>query len=436
MGWTPIKYLPSKLKKWIKAKYSNFLYLAQLKQINKNHSKALKAIREKEKINVAFFLIHESVWKYEELYNLMREDIRFNPIVVICPYISVGDNAMHREMSQTYNSFIKKRYNVIKSFDKHTGKWIKVRRDIKPDIIFFTNPWPITKSEYLISKYDKVLTCYVPYGFKNSYLYNDQYNQPIHNLVWKFFLETEVHKKLSIKYSRNKSANTVVTGAPGMDTLLRKDYVPLDVWKIKDRSIKRIIWAPHHTIPGMGANLDYSTFINYHNFMFEIADKYKNQIQIAFKPHPLLRAKLASEQVWGKEKTDNYYNKWAELSNGQLNEGDYIDLFSTSDGMIHDSASFIIEYLYTQKPVMFLINDDSVWYRLNEIGKMALSTFYTAENQKNIHKFVEETIIGGQDFRQQERDKFFNSVIKPPNNRTASENIFNNLKLEIFGEHV
>ena len=415
------------IDKWIGELY----FICRIKRIQLFQRNALKRVQKKDIITVAFFLISESNWKYEEIYNLMVKDDRFFPVIIICPLIGYGNEIMLREMNQAYNTFHKKKYYVIKSLNE-SGNWLDVKKEIQPDIIFFTVPWNITKPEYLIQNYSKVLTCYVPYGFKNSYLYQDQFNKPMHNLVWRFYLETEIHKKLSLKYSRNKSVNTVVTGAPGMDKLLQKNYQPADVWKIKNKSLKRIIWAPHHTIPGKGASLDYSTFLKYYNFMLNIARKYEGQIQIAFKPHPLLRSKLGMEDVWGKEKTDVYYNKWAELPNGQLNEGEYVDLFYTSDGMIHDSASFIVEYLYTNNPVMFLANDDNVSDRLNEIGKIALSKFYLAKKREDIIQFIENVIIKGNDIMKVERIQFFNSTIKPSNNLTASENIFNDLKKSIF----
>ena len=422
------KILPAKIDEQI----MNILFNARLKKTTIYHKRALLKIRKKEKITVVFLLIHESVWKYEELYKLMEKDIRFNPVVVVCPYIMYGNDTMLRDMRQAYNSFKKRNYNVIKSLNEKTGEWLDVKKDLKPDIVFFTNPWGLTRAEYLLQNFGEILTCYVPYGFKNSYLYESHFNKGMQNFVWKFFLETKIHKKLSIKYSRNKSANTIVTGYPGMDNFLKKDYKPIDVWKIKDKEIKRIIWAPHHTIPGMGATLDYSTFFKYCDFIYEIALKYKDWIQIAFKPHPVLRAKLNREEVWGKIKTDLYYQKWADLPNGQLHLGEYSDLFLTSDAMIHDSSSFVIEYLCAHKPVMFLINDESIYDRFNEIGKMALSKIYQGRSEKEIESFLDEVVLKNKDSMARERILFFNNIIKPPNNLTASENIFYYLKSEIF----
>ena len=431
IGKLRYKLLPAFVDKWLRDVSFNY----QFKKTQLNHKNALIKIRKKERIKVVFFLIHESVWKYEELYKLMEKDNRFDPIVVVCPYITFGEETMLREMRQTFNAFINRNYNVIKTLNEETGKWINVNKEIQPDIIFFTNPWKITRSDYLLQNYKDTLTCYVPYGFKNSYLYEAHFNKEMQNFVWKFFLETDIHKKLSQQYSRNKSVNTLVTGYPGMDKFLQKDYQSVDVWKIKDKKIKRIIWAPHHTIPGMGATLDYSTFLKYYDFMFEIAVKYQDTVQIAFKPHPVLRAKLSKEEVWGKEKTDKYYQKWAGLSNGQLHEGEYIDLFLTSDGMIHDSSSFVIEYLYTNKPVMFLAQDELIADRFNEIGKMALSNLYLGKSQEDIEKFIINVIVDGNDLMQKDRVHFFNTIVKPPNNITASENIFNFLKSEIFEKY-
>jgi hypothetical protein len=49
-------------------------YLIQ--QAPRKHSKALEIVR-KDQVKVAFFLTHESVWKYDVLYKLMLAHPRF-----------------------------------------------------------------------------------------------------------------------------------------------------------------------------------------------------------------------------------------------------------------------------------------------------------------------------------------------------------------------
>ena len=414
----------------------NLLFKIKLRKVQRNYSKALELVRRKEKIKVAFLIIHEANWKYEGVYKLMEQDKRFEPIVFVCPYTAYSKEVMFKEFNRIFDSFKKQGYNVIKTLDEKTNKWLDLKDAFELDLVFFTNPWNLTKPQYLINNYLDYLTCYVPYGFKNSYLYQAHFNGTMQNFVWRFFLETDIHKKLSNQYAQNKSYNTIVSGYPGMDKLLQKNYKPKDVWKIKDDKIKRIIWAPHHTIPGQGATLDYSNFLEYADFMLEIANKYNNLIQIAFKPHPVLRAKLSKKEVWGMTKTNEYYKKWSELQNGQLQEGEYIDLFLTSDGMIHDSSSFVIEYLYTGKPVMFLFENINIMEKFNEVGKKAFSSLYHGKNSSDIEVFINETILKRNDIKYNDRMKVYNSIVKPPNNVTASENIFNYLQTVIFNSKI
>lgn len=90
------------------------------------------------------------------------------------------------------------------------------------------------------------------------------------NLVWKLYSETKSHKKYSQQYAYNKGINTIVSGYPGIDNLINPQYQYKDVWKIKDRSIKRIIWAPHHTISSSEI-IHYSCFLNFYQDMIDFA---------------------------------------------------------------------------------------------------------------------------------------------------------------------
>jgi len=85
---------------------------------------------------------------------------------------------------------------------------------------------------------------------------------------------------------------------------------------------------------------------------------------------------------------------------------------------------------------MFLYHDDSISDRFNEIGKMALSNLYQGRSIHDIEYFLNEVIINGNDKMRDDRNLFFNSIVKPPNNITASENIFNHIRKAIFNDTV
>jgi CDP-glycerol glycerophosphotransferase (TagB/SpsB family) len=421
--------IPSKLANSIR----RYLYMnIRLRSVNKSHEKALIKIRKKDKIKVAFFLIHDSIWKYDGVYKLMEKDERFDPIIVVCPYIMLGEEIMLRDMNQAYNSFKEKNYNVIQTLNEETKKWLDIKKEIQPDIVFFTNPHKLTKEEYYITNFLDCLTCYVPYNFGNSHLLKMFHNQLFHNLIWILFAETEIHKQFSKEIANNKGQNVVVSGFPGTDAFLDNNYQHKNSWKKGDKN-KKIIWAPHHTIDDDKSVLSFSSFLLYADFMLDLTCKYRESIQIAFKPHPLLKYKLYNLDQWGKEKTDYYYNRWNQIDNGQLEEGDYIDLFLTSDAMIHDSGSFLIEYLYTLKPVLRTDRDDGICDRLNIFGKMAYNMHYHARNEQEIIKFVEQ-LINNNDIMKEKRVTFLKEFLTPPFNKSASQNIFDELVKKIFAD--
>ncbi|MCK5825179.1 MAG: CDP-glycerol glycerophosphotransferase family protein [Ichthyobacteriaceae bacterium] len=415
LGIIAKKMLPTSVIQPLRYKWFKF----KTGYISVNQKKNLKEIKLKDKFIVSFFIIHESVWKYSKVYELFNNDPRFEVNVVVCPYVIYGDDNMYSTMDSVYKSFTKKGYNTIKTFDNN--KWLDVKKEINPDFVFFTNPHDLTKKEYYFKNFEDRLTCYVPYNFGNSHLFVMMYDQNFHNQIWRLYAETEIHKSYSKKYARNLGDNVVVTGYPGVDCFIDETDDIVNTWKNNDR--KKIIWAPHHTIDNDKAFLSYSSFLTYAEFFLELADIYSNKIQFAFKPHPLLINKLYSDEVWGEKKTNEYYKKWEELENCQLELTDYDGLFKYSDAMIHDSGSFIIEYLYTKKPVMFTINDDNVSSRMNSFGEMAFNQHYHANSKQDIIDFI-DMVIKGEDCKKLDRDKFYADNLVPTNNISASKNIY------------
>ena len=412
----------------IKASVYNYLTYEEVTIIAQpnRYKKALEELRNKEKIKVAFFALYSSVWKYNGLYQLMMGDSRFDPIIIVCPVVNYGKEHMLIEMEKTYSFFKKKNYNVVKTYNKENDSFLDVKKEIHPDIIFFTNPHPITKEKYYIRHFLDILTCYSPYGIMVANIEELQYDQLFHNILWKAYYETQIHKKMAIMNSRNKGKNVIVTGSPITDGFVYGYRIGKNVWKNTNPNFKRVIWAPHHTIESEG-QLTYSCFFQLHQFMLDIANIYKNKMQIAFKPHPLLKEKLIRHREWGEARTNKYYQQWSNLENGQLETDNYVELFNSSDAMIFDSASFIAEYLYCGKPSLFTFRNSKVKDQFNEFGKIAIEQHYHAVNERQIVDFMEKVVCNGEDVKRKKRIEFFEKNLITVNNRTASENIFYDL---------
>ena len=397
--------------------------------IHKRYEKIVKRVREKEKIKVAFFLIHEAVWKYDGLFKLLEKDERFDPLVVVCPYTIFTEENMLREMNQSYDGFRKRGYNVVRTFDPVTRQWLNVKREVNPDIIFYCVPHKITKSRYFIKSYLKTLNCYVPYTFQTTFHFEQNYNAFFHNALWRAYYPSILHLNMAVHYGLNSGRNAVLTGYPGIDRFLGFN-LSSDALIKNPKAKKKIIWAPHHTIEGnnYGHDLFFSNFIRYHDFMKEIAIKYKDKLFITFKPHPALRPKLSHVNIWGAEKTEQYYNFWQENDFCALNQGNYESLFKDSDALIHDCDSFLGEYLSLNKPVLYTRRDDRVEDRMNEFGRSALKVHYQASSEQDILIFIEKIVLRGEDNMRADRSRFIEDFIMPPNYRKASLNIYLDLK--------
>lgn len=402
------------------------LYL--IKKAPARHRKALEKARNKEKVKVAFFLIHESVWKYDLLFDLMLKHPRFEPMLFVCPAMDYGKENMLFEMDKSFESFKNKGYELLKTYNVGTGEFLDVKKIFSPDIIFYTNPYHgLQGHRFYVKRFPKVLTCYVPYAVMTTN-YEFFYDLDFHNLVWRIFSETPIHKAIAVQKQRIKGRNHVVTGYPGFDSLLRNKN-PKDVWKNKNPALKKIIWAPHHSMNELN---QVSNFLEYSDLFLELADNYKDKLQIAFKPHPLLRVKLEKAPNWGKEKTEIYYDKWMNLENGQFENSEYTDLFLTSDALIHDCGSFMSEYLITGKPALFMVRNESVMNEWSDFGKKAVTAHYQSRNKKQWIDFIENVVLDDNDWMKEERNAFVENTLIPKNKMTASENILHYLESQIF----
>ena len=286
-------------------------------------------------------------------------------------------------------------------------------------MVFFTKPYKDTFPAYHIYNFLDTLTLYMPYGINLLTNFNNNYELPFHSLLWKFLLETEFQKHYAEMYEKSHGDNVEIVGTLSEEKLMQKDYVARDVWKPQEKKKKRIIWAPHHTVDYL---FNFSNFLNYCEDMLRLAEKYKEEVQFAFKPHPVLKFKLIN--IWGLEKTEEYYSRWAKLANGQIEQGEYIDLFKTSDALIHDCGSFTGEYLYTQKPVLFQIRDNKVKDEFNTFGVLCLNQHYLAYSIGETEKFIREVVIAGKDPKKESREQFYKQYLYPKDGVMPSQKIY------------
>ena len=163
--------------------------------------------------------------------------------------------------------------------------------------------------------------------------------------------------------------------------------------------------------------------------MYKFA-KAHQEISWVIKPHPGLYYSVVEAGVFPTvEAFEEYLQAWDDLPNGRFYTGAYYqDIFATSDGMILDSCSFIGEYQYVDKPMIFLTREGE---EFNTLGNEILNASYLVDGKdfEGIAALMQQVFIQGDDFKADERKKIFDEHLNYPalNGMLASEFIHKNI---------
>lgn len=377
----------------------------------------IHCIRKKRRIRFLFILQEVTQWKTETLYQAMLKHSRFEPIIGITKCL--GYPGAEEEMIAYCE---KKGYPFI---------WLDPERPISNqvhvDIVTHQKPYirEINPAHY-VNTNKRIPLVAIPY-YLSTITEDWIVNCRVSLLAWRQFIDNESSRRAWAAASRLHGLNYVVTGLPVMDELLTpKEELP-DLWPSQDGR-KRIIYAPHHTISDLHwEGIGYSTFLDYCEEMLSIRNRFKDQVYFVFKPHPSLKKRLY--KYWGEKKTDEYYHRWDEPGISHVEQGKYLSLFKYSDAMIHDCGSFTVEYMYMDKPVMYLIRDDNHMDNMIPYAKEAFNLHYKGRCVSDIESFVSD-VINGYDPLKEQRSSFKKKYLIPPNGRSACDNII----LSILGE--
>lgn len=385
-------------------------------------------LRRKKQINVVFVAMSVSMWRYQGLYEELRKNSRFKISILIIPCRTYAKEQQCKDVEGLIEYFNERGvpYFLGKKDDKII---VDINRELQPDILFYPQPYRgLFDKEQDFYRFRFKLLCYFPYAFWMS-TGNWSYNLSLHNYGWKLFYSTELHKQEAKKCAYNRGCNVKVVGYPNADRFLNTKHP--DVWKKQDIKKKRIIWAPHFTIFS-GGLVEQSNFLWMADFMLECAKRYKDQIQFIFKPHPKLYTELCKHDDWGKNKAADYYKQWQSGENTQLETGEHIDIFMTSDAMIHDSGSFCVEYHYTQKPVMYIARTflEQVENK-SQFGQIAMLNSYIGKSEVDIISFIENVVIINIDPMKKLREEFYKKYLLPPHGKTVAENTVDILLQEL-----
>lgn len=401
--------------------------------ISKRQARYVEKLKKKDHVNVVFLAMSVAMWKYQHIYELFKNDKRFHVYIFLNPSANYT-KSQRMEQLQSMRAYFDERQMEYIDEELEDGKPLTdIRSVVDPDIIFYTQPYRgVMEENRRHFHFTDKLLCYVPYAFlprKQEMLYKRTFN----TYAWKLYYQTELIKEYAKSVNKNKARNVVVAGYPGADDYFTPSK--RDVWKMKDRNKKRIIWAPHFSIIENVGFFHASYFLEMASYMQELALDYTDRITIAFKPHPALFSFLCNHPDWGEEKTKAYYGFWANHENTQLETLEFVDLFKGSDALIHDCGSFLIDYLYFDKPVLYdNPNIDRAKTDADELGVQAYDAHYRTKSLSDIKTFIDDVVIGGNDPMALVRKDFFDNYLRSKDGNTASQLIYEDIVNSIWGK--
>lgn len=394
------------------------------------HQAAADRLKGKAKIRVAFMVYSSSEWQCERLYRLMEEDERFEPFIFLCGY----GHGSTSQIERTYRDACRYFFESEKTYNIEYGgcTWAYARSVVETfDVLVYISPFAgMIHPAYNVSQRPlSQLVIYVSYCFdvaSTEVAYYEGFDDMIlFKMSWMVAEPTAMHKAYFESTKRLRGYNAIVAGNPKMDTFYT-ETIRQNLWKTTAHTKLRIVWAPHWNLQN-GRN---GTFHENHGFFLKYAKEHP-EISWIIRPHPRLAVGAMDAGVFKTmEDYDQYFATWNSLPNARvIPTGDYFDVFRTSDAMILDSQSFLVEYQYTGKPLLFLLSKTPI--KLMSFGEALLSHLYTCRGTDvaGIEKFIANA-EEGLDPLKAKRKTFFEEHIDvcSQHGKKASDYIFEEIQ--------
>lgn len=380
------------------------------------------------KIRCVFLVSFLQSWNtLADVYDVMKGSEDFEPIVISTArkYIKntrtiFGEEEVHDFLESSSIPHIRLNTAI------HDNHCMDILKALNPDLIFRQSPWHDLPPVFNPAEINFARLCYIPYSFsavkrvdhmesKEADFSVRHTNLHYHQLCWRIFCETEMHKEMYIQSSVRQGENVVVTGYPKFDRLLAAKKRPA-CWPITDsiphRRRFRIIWAPHHSITS--EVMGFGTFLETHREMLAWAQQSEDTYEFILKPHPALFGEIVhTAKAFSQDYVDAFLSTWNALSNTSLYEGgDYGPLFAGSDAMLTDGVGFLSEYQLFEKPLIFL--DSGKHFGFNSVGNIVIQSANAVKTVAEARFFCERLKNGETDPLQATQQKVLSQIVPYP----------------------
>lgn len=299
-------------------------------------------------VRAVFFTGLGSTWDaMQSVYEYMRDDPRFDPVVVLIPVFRRVQQGGQVKQEVTYVDYLTPMGIPFLEYTQYS-----LEKD-SPDIAFTNQPYEsVIPSEFwpeTIAKYTKLI--YLPYFLpdvpaKTSVM--SLAKLPVYRYAWKVVCPTEKQYKFYCRHAENKGANALVTGAPKTDPIiaLANEIVqPPEGWGcLAGKTV--FLW-----------NSWYDIAVSSVRFFDELLNWFENHKDcgLIWRKHPM------TDTVTKLYHPDQYRAYQRNLRYAQEAENVIVDMetscnaaFSVSHALISDWSSLLPQYLLVNKPALWI----------------------------------------------------------------------------------
>lgn len=373
------------------------------------------------KIRVAFLCQLPNLWyNFKSLIRSCQEssDITTQVILAPCPHPMIGAKQLNEMKEILLNQnipFYNYNHYCLENF--------------RPHLIFVQMPYdeqlpPEFSTEKILQNGCRI--CYIQYGneiYGGLEGIKNNFNLPLIQKAWRIFARSEKHRKLYGRYCSVGNGHVALTGHPKVDKMVenaRPSQKIIDV--IRGRTT--ILWAPTYIDDNPPS---WSAFLEFYDVILREFENNRDLFLI-IRPHPLLRITLTEQGIWDVTKVEEFYQRIKKSENILIDESpDYYGLFTISDALMADICSFLISYVVTKKPILYL--QQSLGLGSND-DEQIIENFYQASKEQDVKNFLDMIVKKSDPMKEQRlkaiEEHFYN--IDGKSGERIRDHIVNSLK--------
>lgn len=306
--------------------------------------------KECYQVRAVFFAELGEKWDaMESVYEFMRDDPRFDPVVVRTPVGRVVNRDGKREQEIIYKDFLTPMGIPSLGYDQYD-----IEQDC-PDLAFISQPYENCTLEQFwpenIAKHTRLV--YLPY-FLPAIVLKDYptvlCQMRVYDVAWKVIGSNEKHYRYYCKHSHHGGGNMIVTGVPKLDPIIKVKQqgspLPPGWKKIVGKTV--FLW-----------NSWFDITVSSLRFFEDIFKWFQDHEDAAliWRPHPMTDTvtKLYSPKHY------EWLQQCIQAVEGAPNmvidrEASVMPSFAYSNAQISDHSSLMHQYMLMNKPLLWFQN--------------------------------------------------------------------------------